>query len=73
MTPEEHAYLLILAAKVDELMATHALNQAQLAKRMHTDRATVCRLLQGQDARLSTYLKAITALDAEIIIRKRCA
>lgn len=73
MTAEEQAHILILAAKVDDLMAQQALTQAQLAKRMQTDRATVCRLLQGSDARLSTYLKALEVLNAEIIIRKRCA
>lgn len=73
MTAEEQVHILILAAQVDDLMAQQALTQAQLAKRMQTDRATVCRLLQGSDARLSTYLKALEVLNAEIIIRKRCA
>jgi len=73
MTHEEQARILILAAQVDDLMAAQAITQAQLARLMDTNRATVCLLLQGRDARLSTYLRALDALDAEIVIRRRCA
>lgn len=67
------AELLILASQVDDLMAAQAITQAQLARKMDAPRATVCLMLQGRDARLSTYLRVLEVLDAEIVIRRRVA
>jgi DNA-binding transcriptional regulator LsrR (DeoR family) len=74
MTPEAYqdAYAALLAAKLSDLMAEHAVNQAELARRMVTNRATVCRMLQGGDARAGTWFRAFAALGYEIDL-KRCA
>lgn len=65
--------LLILAARIDELMAERAMNQAMLARLMQTNRATVCRLLQGYDSKMSTYLRALEVLQADVVVRSRPA
>ena len=73
MTPEErrHAYRLLVAAQIDVLMAGKALSQAALARRMETDRATVCRVLQGQEITVSTLKAFAEALDCDVVLRPR--
>jgi DNA-binding Xre family transcriptional regulator len=60
------ANLLVIASKIDLLMAERVITQAELARRMETDRATVCRVLQGKDMTLSTLCRFLDALDCEI-------
>lgn len=62
LTDRRKAQLLIWAAKLDDAMAHQQVSQAQLARLMETDRATICRLLQGADAKVSTYLHAFEVL-----------
>lgn len=71
LTPVHAAQLLRLAARLDALRAQRAFSQHQLADRMHTDAATVCRLLQGADAKASTVLAAIDALGCELVIQPK--
>ena len=56
------AKVLILAARLDIAMAAQDVSQAQLARKMITDRATICRMLQGHDGLVSTWLEAIDQL-----------
>jgi len=67
------AELIILAGKLDELMAERVVSQAKLARLMQTNRATVCRLLQGSDAKMSTYLRAFEVLGVDMVILPRVA
>lgn len=73
MTTKEQreADLLVIAAKIDLLMAERVISQAELARRMETDRATVCRALQGRDISLSTLLGFLNALGYEIEFKPR--
>ena len=71
LTPVHAAHLQRLAARLDDLRAQRAFSQHQLADRMQTDPATVCRLLQGSDAKASTVLAAIDALGCELLIQPK--
>lgn len=66
LTERRHAQLLIWAAKLDLAMAEKQISQAKLARLMNTDRATICRLLQGHDAKASTYLQAFEVLEIRL-------
>lgn len=70
MTPEERrqAEVLVIAAKLSDAMATHAVSQAELGRRMSANRATVNRMLQGSDAYLSTWLDAFDALGYRVVL-----
>ena len=58
----------MLAARLDLAMADRALHQAELARRMLTDRATVCKMLQGRDGYVSTWLLAVDAAGYEVVL-----
>lgn len=75
MTPTERqaAHLLVLAARLSDLMAEQAVHQAELARRMHTDRQTVNRMLKGGNARAGTWVEAFAALGYDMVPLKRCA
>lgn len=60
------AHRVILAARVDLEMSKQAISQAELARRMNTSRAVVCRLLKGHDSKVSTYLLAFDALGLRV-------
>lgn len=66
LTDPRKAQLLIWAAKLDDAMAARCITQAKLARLMETDRATICRLLQGGDVKASTYLHAFHVLGIEL-------
>lgn len=60
---ERHeAELMILAARLDLVMSEQSVSQAELARRMQTNPATVSKMLKGADSKVSTYLTAFDAL-----------
>lgn len=73
MKPDDlrRAHVLLLAARVDAVMAAQAVSQAQLARKMLTDRATVCRMLQGHDGLVSTWLDAIDRLGYRVVLERK--
>lgn len=64
--PVKQAHRLIIAAKIDAMMADRVVSQAELARKMHTDRATVCRTLQGKEITVSTLCKFLEALGYQL-------
>lgn len=68
MTSHEikEARLLVVAAKIDVLMAGQHVSQAELARRLETDRATVCRVLQGKGITVATLVAFLDVLGYEM-------
>lgn len=74
VTPEERreAYAIQFAALLDLIRAEHALSQADLARKLETDRGTVCRLLKGHDIRVSTLLWFLDVMGYEVTFTRKC-
>lgn len=66
LTLRRRAPLHVWASALSDLMTAQHVSQAQLARRMGTDPSTVCKLLQGSDAKASTYLAAFAALGVTV-------
>ena len=61
----------LLAAELDLAMAQRVLTQAQLARLVDTDRATVNKMLKGKDGMVSTWLAAFDAAGFAVIIQRK--
>lgn len=65
--PERDAHLVLLMAKLADLMAEQQVSQAELARRMDTHPAVVSKMLSLKvDPRASTLLAALKALHRHI-------
>lgn len=67
---QRRARVTIIAARLDDAMRGH-LTQAALARALDTDRATVCRMLQGRDGMVSTWLAAFDAAGYELVVKRK--
>jgi lambda repressor-like predicted transcriptional regulator len=71
LTIVRQAQLLVWAAQIDLAMHDRHVTQAELARRMGTNRATVCAMLKGHDSKASTYIAAFHALEMVVVFQSR--
>lgn len=64
------ANLRVIAWQIKEQMKTQKVSKSELARRMHTSRSQVSRIIdaEDEDVRVSTLQKAARALDKELLI-----
>lgn len=68
--PERDAHLEILMAEVSAIMKAQHVSQAELARRMNTNPASVCKVLKLKvDPRASTLVALLKALNCTIAMR----
>lgn len=67
--PERQDHLAEVMSKVNEIMVERNISQAELARRMKTDRFSVNRALNlAVDVRTSTLVAMLKALDSQLTI-----
>lgn len=49
-------------------MATRLVKQAELARRLNTDNATVSRMLKGHDGLVSTWIAAADVIGYQLVL-----
>lgn len=67
----ERALLRVVAWQIKQQMRVQKVTQAELARRMHTSRNQVRRIIgaEDHDVRISTLQKAARALDRELVVQ----
>jgi antitoxin HicB len=67
----ERALLRVVAWQIEQQMKEQNITQAEMARRMHTSRNQVKRIIgaEDQDVRMSTLQRAARALDRELVVQ----
>lgn len=67
----ERALLQVVAWQIKQQMREQNVTQAELARRMHTSRNQVSRIISAEDhdVRMSTLQRAARALDRELVVQ----